>query len=123
MSDQLSSPASPASPSMEQITIGDFQRLALRVGRIVKAEDHPQADRLLVLEVDLGGETRQVVAGIKGSYSPAELVGKSVAVVANLKPAKLRGIESQGMVLAAQDGEQFALLILDRPVQPGSLIK
>ena len=112
----------PPAPSLASIE--DFKKITLRVGVIVAAADHPQADRLLVLSVDIGeGAPRQVVAGIKGTYQPAELIGKRVAVVTNLKPAVLRGIESQGMVLAAQDSSQLALLSLDRPIQPGGLIK
>ena len=108
---------------MPEIGLEQFQQIELRVGTIIKAEVHPQADRLLVLQVDVGGQTRQVVAGIKQAYQPAELTGKQVVVVANLKPATLRGIESQGMVLASQDGSTLALLTLDRPIQPGSVVK
>lgn len=85
------------------ITIDDFARMEMRLAEIVKCEDHPDADKLLVLTLDLGDETRQVVSGIKETYSPEDLVGKKVAAVTNLKPAKLRGVESQGMILAAED--------------------
>ncbi len=107
-------------------SVEDFRKLAFRVGSIVSAENHPNADRLFVLQVDLGeGSPRQVVAGIKGSYQPADLVGKLVAVVANLQPATIRGVESRGMVLAASapDGSQLALLTLDRPIPLGGIIK
>ena len=77
----------------------------LRVARVVEARDHPDADRLLVIRVDLGGEERQVVAGLVGHYVPSELEGMNVVVVANLKPARLRGEISEGMLLAAEDGE------------------
>ena len=118
-------PVSPSSPApVPLVGLGEFQKLALRIGVVISAEDHPNADRLLVLKVDLGdGTPRQFVAGIKGSYQAAELVGKRVVVVANLKPALLRGIESQGMVLAASDGSSMALLSPERPVPPGSLVK
>ena len=118
-------PASSSSvPPPSLASIEDFKKIAFRVGVIVAAADHPQADRLLVLTVDIGeGSPRQVVAGIKGAYQAAELIGKRVAVVTNLKPAVLRGVESQGMVLAAQDSSQLALLTLDRPIQPGGIIK
>ena len=77
-----------------------------------------------MLTVDIGdGTPRQVVAGIKGPYQASELIGKQVVVVTNLKPATLRGVESQGMVLAAQDSDTLALLTLDRPVQVGSTVK
>ena len=111
-------------PARSPATIEDFQRIELRVGVITAAQDHPNADRLLVLTVDIGdGTPRQVVAGIKGSYAAADLIGKRVVVVANLKPATLRGVESQGMVLAAQDGSQLALVSPERPVQPGGTVK
>jgi predicted RNA-binding protein with EMAP domain len=88
-----------------------------------RAEPHPNADRLLVLRVDLGGEERQLVAGIRAHYDPATLVGRQVVVVANLEPAKLRGVESQGMVLAAADGERVVLLRPDDPVSPGAVVR
>ncbi|MBI3088084.1 MAG: methionine--tRNA ligase subunit beta [Candidatus Omnitrophica bacterium] len=116
-------PPSPAA-APAQLSIEEFQKLALRVGVIVSAEEHPNADRLLVLKVDLGeGSPRQLVAGIKSSYQPAELVGKRVVVVANMKPATLRGVESQGMVLAAQDGTALALVVPERPIQAGGIVK
>jgi methionyl-tRNA synthetase len=83
------------------ITIEQFQQVELRVATVKTAEPHPNADRLLVLTVDLGTEERQIVAGIRAHYDPATLVGTQVVVVANLEPAKLRGVESQGMLLAA----------------------
>ena len=105
-------------------SLDDFKKLVLRVGVVVSAEDHPNADRLLVLKVDIGdGTPRQVVAGVKGTYQAAELVGKRVVVVANLKPAVLRGVESQGMVLAASDGSAFAVVTLERPLPAGSTVK
>ncbi|HEY8488443.1 MAG TPA: methionine--tRNA ligase [Thermaerobacter sp.] len=105
------------------ITIEEFGRVQLRTARVVHAEKHPRADRLLRLEVDLGGERRQIVAGIAAHYRPEELVGKTIVVVANLKPAVIRGVESQGMVLAAEDGEGLALLTTDRPIAEGSRIR
>ena len=115
-------PPPPAAP--EVVSVEEFRRLALRVGVITAAADHPNADRLLVLTVDVGdGMSRQVVAGIKGSYQASELVGKSVVVVANLKPATLRGVESQGMVLAASDGSAIVLVSPERPIPAGSTVK
>ena len=108
----------------EAISIEEFRRLALRVGVITAAADHPNADRLLVLTVDVGERTpRQLVAGIKGSYQASELVGKSVVVAANLKPAVLRGVESQGMVLIASEGSTIVLVSPERPIQAGSTVK
>ena len=95
------------------ITIEQFQEVQLRVATIVAAEPHPNADRLVVLQVDLGDEKRQIVAGIRAHYDPAALVGTQIVVVANLAPAKLRGVESQGMLLAASDGA--GKLVLVRP--------
>lgn len=115
-------PVTPAAPSLAGIA--DFQKLQFRVGKIVTAQDHANAERLLVLTVDIGeAAPRQVVAGIKGSYQAADLIGKHVVVVANLKPAMLRGVESQGMVLAASDGMVFALVAPERPIPPGSQVK
>ena len=118
-------PAPPPAPQPPaQVSIEEFGRLALRVGVVTAATDHPNADKLLVLTVDLGdGAPRQLVAGIKGSYQASELVGKSVVVVANLKPAKLRGVESQGMVLAASDGSTIVLVSPERPIRAGSTVK
>ncbi len=104
------------------IAIDDFRKIELRVGRVVAAEPHPNAEKLLVLQVDLGAEgRRQLVAGIRPWYpDPAALVGREIVVVANLQPAKLRGVESQGMLLATQDAQGVALLRPDREVAPGS---
>ncbi|QJA09916.1 methionine--tRNA ligase [Romboutsia sp. CE17] len=87
----------------EEITIDDLDKVELRVGKIISCEKHPKADRLLVSQVKLGPETRQIVSGIAKWYKPEEMVGKEVIVVCNLKPVKLRGVESQGMILAAGD--------------------
>jgi methionine--tRNA ligase beta chain len=103
-------------------TLADFQRLDLRVATVKSAEIHPNADRLLVLRIDVGGEDRQIVAGIRGAYEPESLVGKQIVVVANLEPANLRGVESQGMLLAARDGDRVVLVTLDAPVASGSKV-
>jgi methionyl-tRNA synthetase len=107
----------------ELIEIDEFARLDLRVARIVSAEAHPKADRLLKMQVDLGGETRQLVAGIAGSYRPEQLAGRLIVVVANLKPARLRGETSQGMLLAASSGETVSLLQPDQEVPPGARVR
>lgn len=94
----------------EEITIDDFDKVEMRVGKIIKCEKHPKADRLLVSQVKLGSEERQIVSGIAKWYKPEEMVGKSVIVVCNLKPVKLRGILSQGMILAAgDDGDDLVI--------------
>lgn len=97
-------PNAPA-PIAEQITIDDFVKIDLRVGTVLTAEKVEKADKLLRLTVDIGVEVRQVVAGIAKAYDPATLVGRKVVIVANLAPRKLRGIESQGMIVAASLGD------------------
>ena len=104
------------------INIEEFRRLELKVGTVRSAETHPNADRLLVLRVDLGSEERQIVAGIRRSYAAEELVGRQVVIVANLEPATLRGIESQGMLLAASDGERIVILTPQKEVSAGSKV-
>jgi methionine--tRNA ligase beta chain len=114
-------PPTPAAPST--ITIDDFKKVVLKVGKVVEATAHTNANKLLVLKVDLGGgETRQVVSGIKQWYAPETLVGKSVILVANLAPAMLRGVESQGMVLAATSGDQVILLSPEKEAAAGSKV-
>jgi len=103
--------------------IEDFKKLEIKVGKIIEVKDHPNADRLYVVTVDMGGAQKQLVAGIKSSYNKEELVGKQVAVVANLEPATLRGVESQGMILAASDDTGIAVLTTDKPIKVGSTIK
>lgn len=106
------------------LTIDDFRKLDLRVATVTAAEPHPNADRLLVLQIDLGTEQRQLVAGIRAHYEPAALVGKQVVVVANLEPATLRGVQSQGMLLAASDAEgRLAVVTPERPVTAGAPVK
>ncbi len=104
------------------ISIEDFAKLDLRVAEVVSAEDHPNADKLLVLEIDLGGERRTIVAGIRGHYRPEDLVGKQVIVVANLEPCELRGIKSHGMMLAVRDGDKIVYLTPGSGVTPGSKV-
>jgi len=95
----------------EEITIDDFGKLELRVGEIMDAQKHPKADKLLVLQIKLGSETRQIVSGISNYYKPDELIGKHIVVVCNLKPVKLRGVESQGMILAAVSEDDTRLVL------------
>jgi methionine--tRNA ligase beta chain len=105
------------------ITIDRFRELELKVATVTAAEPHPNADRLLVLRVDLGGEQRQIVAGIRAHYAPETLVGRQVVVVANLEPAMLRGVESQGMLLAASSGDRVVLVRPDDAVTAGSVVR
>ncbi|MFQ5850226.1 MAG: methionine--tRNA ligase subunit beta [Candidatus Binatia bacterium] len=104
------------------VTIDEFRRLELKVATVKHAEPHPNADRLLLLKIDLGSEERQLVAGIRGHYTAEELVGTQVVVVTNLQPAKLRGMESQGMLLAATDGNKIVILTPEKRVKPGAKV-
>ena len=105
-----------------EITIDDFAKLDLRVARVLEAEKVQGSDKLLKLKVELGGEIRQVVSGIAQYYTPESLVGKSVILVANLKPVKLRGIESQGMILAASNDDTLVVATLDGLIDSGSRV-
>lgn len=114
-------PAPAAAPVL--ITIDDFKKVALRIGRVVECTEHANANKLLVLKVDLGnGEIRQIVSGIKTWYTPAQMVGKSVVVVANLQPAVLRGVESNGMLLATSSGDQVIVVSPEKDAAPGSKV-
>ncbi len=104
------------------ISIDEFRKIEIKVATIKHAEPHPNADRLMVLKIDLGSEERQLVAGIKGHYAAEDLIGRQIVVVANLEPAKLRGIESQGMLLAATDNDKIVLLNPEKPVSPGAKV-
>lgn len=133
-------------------TIDDFMKFEFKVAKIVEVEDHPNADRLYVIKIDTGMTAeqniapenkdandpveaphatpqqpepilKQVVAGIKKSYKKEDLIGKYVVVVDNLEPAVLRGVESQGMLLAASDDEGISIVSPERPVKPGSRVK
>ncbi|WP_053954863.1 methionine--tRNA ligase [Inediibacterium massiliense] len=96
-----------------EITIDDFDKVDLKVGKILECKKHPKADKLLVSQVKIGEEVRQIVSGIAKHFSPEELVGRKVIVVTNLKPIKLRGEESRGMILAAADGKELTLVTAD----------
>ena len=106
----------------EKIKYEDFKKLDLRVATIKKVENHPNADKLYVLTIDLGDEMRSLVAGIKNYYKPEELIDKQIIVVANLEPAKLRGIESNGMLLAADDKNNLVILTPEKKIKEGSKI-
>lgn len=119
-------PQAPQGVFKPRIAYDDFAKIDLRVATVVEAAPHPNADKLLVLTVDLGTERRQLIAGIRAYYAPEMLVGRQVIVVANLEPRKMRGLESNGMVLAASAGEGEArnviLLGVEKPTPPGSTI-
>lgn len=115
--------AKPAAAADGEITIDDFAKIDLRVATVVAAERVPKTDKLIKLQVKIGDEERTIVSGIAQHYEPEKLIGKNVIVIANLKPAKLRGIESRGMVLAASDGEGN-LVLADAPgIASGSKVK
>jgi len=112
-----------------QIEFTDFAKVDLRVARITQAEAHPNADKLLKLQLDDGsGEPRQICAGIKGHYEPDDLVGKLIVIVANLAPRQLRGEESRGMLLAASSGDkgddnrQVILMSPMADIEPGAIV-
>jgi len=107
---------------MDLLEFEDFKKMDLRVAHVKSATMVEGADKLLKLEVDIGGEDRQIVAGIAKHYAPEELTGKTIIVVANLKPAKIRGVESRGMLLAATDGDKVIVLVPDKDASPGSRI-
>ena len=109
----------------DTISYGDFKKMDLVVGTITAVEPHPNADKLYVIKVDLGTEERQLVAGLKPYYEPEQLNGKQVVVVVNLEPANLRGVESRGMLLAAQHDDapdEVIIVSPERPMKPGAKV-
>lgn len=110
--------------SAGEITIEEFAKLDIRIGKVLKAERIPGSRKLLRLEVDLGeGEPRQLVAGLAGFYEPDELVGMNIVVLANLKPKKIMGVESRGMLLAADVDGRPVLLTVEEDVPPGTKVR
>lgn len=108
--------------AVEQIGIEDFTKVELKVGTILSAEKHPKADRLLVEQIDLGEETRQIVSGIAANFTPEDVVGKKVIVVTNLKPVKLRGVESQGMILCASNQDDLDIVTIVKNLPNGTKV-
>lgn len=117
-------PDEPSPPKTDTITFDDFAKVKLRVGRVLEAADHPNADKLLVLKVDLGSEQRQIVAGLRGFYNAEQLVGRNIILVANLAPRMMRGQESQGMLLAASNADRSRVIVLtpEADIEPGSVV-
>ncbi len=108
---------------MENISFKDWQKQELKVGEVLEVEDHPSADKLYVLKVNLGEENpRTLVAGLKGYYSAEELKGKKIIVFSNLEPAVLRGVKSEGMLLAAEKDGKVVLVGLDKDIENGAKI-
>ena len=125
--DDTSPPAEqkPAAPAEDaRITIDEFMNVDLRVARVLEAEAIPKSKKLLKLKVDTGRDQRTIVAGIAEAYQPEQLVGRTIVIVANLRPATLMGVESNGMVLAGSpDGGQPALVSFDQEVPPGARVR
>jgi methionyl-tRNA synthetase len=127
---QAQAPAPPPVPPQQAgkptIAYEDFAKLDLRVATVLEVTDHPNADKLLVVKVDLGGEQRQIIAGLKGLVTAESLVGKQVVIVANLLPRKMRGLESNGMLLAAtaagSEPKRVVVLTTAEAVPPGSTV-
>ena len=103
-------------------TYEDFKKIELKIARIKEVNDHPNADRLYVIIVEVGDKTKQIVAGIKNSYKKEDLIGREVILVDNLDPAVIRGVESNGMLLAASDDKGISIIAPDREVAVGSLV-
>jgi len=108
---------------MRSVLIDDFMKIDLRTGKIIEAEKIKKSKKLLKLKVDIGSEVRQVVAGIAESYEPDQLINRTIILVANLKPAKLMGIESQGMLLAANNNGQIVLAGFDPTPSQGIRVR
>jgi len=104
------------------IDIKDFQQIEMKIGEIISAQDVPNSDRLYVLGVDVGGRQIQLVAGLKPHYQEDELKGKKIVVVTNLKPATIKGVTSEGMLLAAINNDRISLLTVDRDIPVGSSV-
>lgn len=114
----------PKPPVADTITWDDFAKIRLRVGRVIEAANHPNADKLLVLRVDLGDEQRQICAGLRGHYTPEQLLGRNIIIVANLAPRMMRGQESRGMLLAASNADHSRVIVLtpESDIDPGSVV-
>ena len=104
------------------VSIDEFAKIDLRVALVEQAERVEKADRLLKLQIDVGSEKRQIVAGIAAQYAPEDIIGKRIIVVANLEAAKIRGIESNGMLLAAKKGSDLKLVTVDGDIAPGASV-
>jgi len=105
------------------VTFEEFKRLEIKIAKILEVKDHPNADKLYVMVIDLGEKTKQIVAGIKSSYKKEDLIGRQIVVIDNLEPAVLRGQESQAMLLAAQDEQGVCIIRPEREVKLGSMVK
>ncbi|MBM3254073.1 MAG: methionine--tRNA ligase subunit beta [Candidatus Omnitrophica bacterium] len=104
------------------VTFDEFKKLDIRVAKVLEVEDHPNADKLYVLRIDTGTDTRTIVAGIRNFYKKEELLGRNIVVITNLEPATIRGVQSNGMLLAASDKNGICILTPDKNPLPGSKI-
>lgn len=105
------------------ITLDEFKKLEIKTAEIKEVNDHPNADKLYVMTIDVGDKTKQIVAGIKGSYKKEDLIGRQIVIIDNLEPAELRGVQSQAMLLAAKDESGLAIIVPDRRIKAGSVVK
>ncbi|RKY32341.1 MAG: hypothetical protein DRP74_02830 [Candidatus Omnitrophota bacterium] len=105
------------------VTFDDFKKMGLKVAKIQEVREHPNADKLYVIIIEVGGKTKQIVAGIKNSYKKEDLIGKQIVVVDNLEEAVLRGEKSQAMLLAAQDDQGVSIISPERQMKTGSIVK
>ncbi|MFH0731874.1 MAG: hypothetical protein V2A72_03005 [Candidatus Omnitrophota bacterium] len=105
------------------LTFEDFKKLELKTAKIVDVKDHPNADKLYVITIDVGGEKKDIVAGIKSFYTPEELKGRNVVIANNIEPAIIRGVESKAMLLAASCADGLSIVTLDRDMPSGSTVK
>ncbi len=107
----------------ELASYDDWRKLEFRVAEVIDAQEHPEADKLLILKVKIGTEERTIVAGIKQHYQPKDLIGKKIIVFANLQPRTLRGVTSQGMLLAAVDGDKVVVLLPEKDIPSGAKVQ
>lgn len=105
------------------VTLEEFKKTELKVATVEAVNPHPNADRLYVLSIKVGEIRKTIVAGIRLFYAPEQLVGKQIVIVDNLEPCVIRGVESQGMLLAASNGENLTVITTDRPIEDGACIK
>ncbi len=104
------------------ISFDEFKKLEIVTAKVIEVEDHPNADKLYVMKIDIGGEIRQIVAGVKAYYKKEELLNKQIVALKNLQPATIRGVESNGMMLATKDDKTLAILVPEKEVTLGSPI-
>lgn len=108
--------------NLNLINLDDFRKIKMITAKIVAAEKVADANKLLKLQIDTGADRRQIIAGIAEHYTPEELIGRTIVIVANLKPATIRGIESHGMLLAAKKGRQLRLVTVSDEIEPGASV-